>query len=874
MNHQETYATPFKHGASWLRVDFHLHTKADKEFKYSGEENQFVVEYVEKLHESGIQIGIVTNHNKFDLNEFRDLRRKAREKGICLLPGVELSIGDGANGVHTLVVFSDDWIADGHNLIEQFLANAFVGKAPQQYQNENGRSNDGILQTIHTLKEFKKPFFLIFAHVEQSSGLWNELDGGRLGEIGREPLFRQYTLAFQKVRTRDKRNQVRQWFENWYPAEVEGSDPKSIDEIGKGTPTYLKLGELSFEAVKFALFDHVERCRTELPPENQACRIRSVHFDGARLDGASIYWSPALNCLIGPRGNGKSAIIECCRHALGLSVDDRADSRYKNDLVQNFLAPGGKVVVEAVDEFGREIRIERERSSAPSVFVDGSYHEIAPSAVLKDVLYFGQKDLSARSESFDENFLDRLLADRLVSNAHEEQRLLQEVESAAKSLKESIDASEKIEAYRKEIQTLEVQLKVYADKGVDVKLVGMTEFDSDRQVLQSWQSQVKELGKQLRGYEAEWAEIIAEFPRTKSKFFASVADDLALIQEKVTKAAEQNKAATNELSEAFKAINELLKKLEPVQLRLKEELTQLQKTLNEPNLDLDLFRKKKSRLEQLKKLVVTGSNRGKTEQVARDALGTAAQALHEARRTWFQAREAEVRKIEGELPDDIRIHTDFKGNKTAFEEFLRSVLRGSGMQGASYEILTDAFKDGWDLYRRRQELDTLLSESAALKVKSVLSERLFDFISQRVPDTTEIVYREVPLGQYSLGQRATVILHILMHVKRYSVIIIDQPEDDLDNETLYSHFVQQLLERKEDTQFIFATHNANIPVLGDAEQVIVCRRQDDAFHFENGSIDAKAVQDKIITVMEGGREAFKRRKEIYQQWKSSSSEIN
>lgn len=145
-----------------------------------------------------------------------------------------------------------------------------------------------------------------------------------------------------------------------------------------------------------------------------------------------------------------------------------------------------------------------------------------------------------------------------------------------------------------------------------------------------------------------------------------------------------------------------------------------------------------------------------------------------------------------------------------------------------------------------------------------------DFLTFRTPDVTEILYQGKPLGDYSLGQRATVILHILMHLRRHPVILIDQPEDDLDNETLYSHFIRQLLKRKELTQFIFATHNPNIPVLGDAEQTIVCRKEGEHFSFEHGSIDNKSIQDRIVTVMEGGKDAFRRRKEIYQLWKSSN----
>jgi hypothetical protein len=69
-------------------------------------------------------------------------------------------------------------------------------------------------------------------------------------------------------------------------------------------------------------------------------------------------------------------------------------------------------------------------------------------------------------------------------------------------------------------------------------------------------------------------------------------------------------------------------------------------------------------------------------------------------------------------------------------------------------------------------------------------------------------------------------------------------------------------------QFIFATHNANFPVLGDAELVAACHAENEAIVVENGSIDTKTCQAKIVSIMEGGAEAFERRKAIYQAWKS------
>lgn len=86
----------FAQGAQWVRADFHLHTRADREFKFSGDDNFYDSNYVDALERAGIRLGVITNHNKFDFEEFKALRKTAQKKGIVLLPGIELSVGVGA----------------------------------------------------------------------------------------------------------------------------------------------------------------------------------------------------------------------------------------------------------------------------------------------------------------------------------------------------------------------------------------------------------------------------------------------------------------------------------------------------------------------------------------------------------------------------------------------------------------------------------------------------------------------------------------------------------------------------------------------------------------------------------------------------------
>src|SRR5437870_1382269 len=100
-------ATPalFSQGSTWVRADFHMHTRADNEFSYTRDPKLFSSEYVAALKAAGIRVAVITNHNKFDREEFKALAKLAKKEEIFLLPGLELSVRDGSHGIHTLVVF-------------------------------------------------------------------------------------------------------------------------------------------------------------------------------------------------------------------------------------------------------------------------------------------------------------------------------------------------------------------------------------------------------------------------------------------------------------------------------------------------------------------------------------------------------------------------------------------------------------------------------------------------------------------------------------------------------------------------------------------------------------------------------------------------
>lgn len=112
---------------------------------------------------------------------------------------------------------------------------------------------------LERLEEYGRDYFVIFAHVDQNSGLFKECSGGLLESLSGIAPFKKRVLGLQKAHSRDSLAQFERLF-GYIPALVEGSDPKSISEIGKGThEVYLKIGEFSYSAIKFALQDHKNR---------------------------------------------------------------------------------------------------------------------------------------------------------------------------------------------------------------------------------------------------------------------------------------------------------------------------------------------------------------------------------------------------------------------------------------------------------------------------------------------------------------------------------------------------------------------------------------------------------------------------------------
>ena len=856
----------FESGLSYIRTDFHLHTHKDKEFKYSGEQNSFVKDYVSGLKQAGINIGVLTNHNKFDKDEYVAIRKASKREDIFILPGVELTVKEGANGVHTLIVFNpDEWLANGENHIQTFLTAAFA--TISNPENSNTKCIYDLKNTIESLDAYDRDYFIVFAHVDQNSGLFYECSGGLLKSLSGIASFKKRVLGLQKATTKKNIDQFQDIF-GYAPALVEGSDPKSIADIGKGIrQTFLKIGEYSYSAVKFALQDSANRVFSSIPDIKHGF-IESLSFQGGKFDGQYVLLSSELNTLIGIRGSGKSAVLEVIRFVLGLNA--QTDTDYKESLVKNVLGSGGKATVSVVDKHGKKYSISRILGERSSV-VDGEGNDlnINPISVFDGVQYFGQKDLS-NSSDHENGLLEKLVSGKIGQQAS--------VESSVNELCEAVghllDVSKipgQIEEEKTAQSEMSHKMSIFEEKGVAEKLKKQAVYTTDQTKLDSAQKKIetvkkaikraydanKEVSSSLSSYSSEYnAELIAE----GQKIMGQIDNQLNIIGN-----------AIQQIQSYETDFTEVINKLAAEVTALSDEFAEIKREIKDETLDADTFVRLTAEMEKVKERLKQLDDKSKAKESIENAFKRAARQRNESLLQLFHAYKAETEHINNSQ-SELRIEITFKGDREGFKAKLKSDFRGSGISDSKYQSLSEAFVDyialieDWIL-EDGAELRKVLTSTEYGKLDAKLREQYSELMSHQVQNMVEIYYHDKLLKQHSIGQRASALILFILTQDNNDIILIDQPEDDLDNKVIYDEVISAIIQKKPSLQFLFATHNANIPVLGDAERVLVVDYQDTRIDVSQGNIDLRDTHKQIVDIMEGGKDAFEKRQLIYESWR-------
>ncbi|NLB09498.1 MAG: AAA family ATPase, partial [Clostridiaceae bacterium] len=749
----------FSHGAEVVRVDFHMHTVKDKEFEFSGSENSFVSAYVEVMRQNNIRIGIITNHNKFDLGEYKALKKEANKSGILILPGVELSVKEGRNGLHTLIVFNpDEWIESSVDPIDNFLCVVF--RDIKNRENTNTRCQTDVGTTLTELERYGRDYFVVFAHIEQNNGFLNECNGGLIQSLADLPYFRNRVLGFQKLRNRDKARQLCDWL-GYSPAFLDGSDSKSLEDIGKqGGYSHLKLGELSFDAIQYALQDHENRLMGEMSATKHGC-IRSVSFQGGKLQGCSINLSPHLNTLIGIRGSGKSSLLEALRY--GLQLEPAADKDYKKELVKYVLDSGGKVVISVTDSHARNYTISRINGESPTILDEtGAHLDVPVVSVIRNPLYFGQKDLAQTTPGYEFLLLRKLVgtkADIFEENLDKQNALIKESIRKLVLVKAVPGALKDLEEKKRE---LEHKLKIFNEKGVSDKLKKQSAYTADEVKLQRVINEIKQIAERLNDFLLQYdtsSVSLAEYHSAyNEELFEKTTARLELFATHMQEIAKQSDIILSDIEHLSVLYNELVNARD----MLKEEFAEIRREINDDSIDLESFSKYQQESSILDDEINQKKKELQKEEAIRSEILAGLDKRNEVLRSIFESYKSEIEGINARQ-SELQIRITFKGDKASFLEQLKSTFRGTGITEGKYSAICSEFSDTAAIIRdclieNGSQLQKLVTPTQYEAVTAKVVDSYGSLVDAATPNLVEIMYHGKPLNQLSMGQRASALV--------------------------------------------------------------------------------------------------------------------
>lgn len=567
--------------------------------------------------------------------------------------------------------------------------------------------------------------------------------------------------------------------------------------------------------------------------------------------------------------------METVRYVLDYPFGEKATEKiYKNDLVAHTLGSGGKAVITAVDRYGSEFQIQRILNELPEVYVN---NKLQPGVsiretIIKNPIYFGQKDLSASGEGFEKDLVEKLVGENLYDIRLQIEEKKHLVSDNVLRFQKTTNIDEKLADYTQKKQDADFNLQKFKEYEIEKKFKKQTDFDAD-------ESKIKQILSDIGSYRSDLNTFISQHEDSiknhqvysshqNQAFFTSFLEEYKKIVsilerhktdsiiitglETILNAKHQDfiqkkRTFTDEFAEARRKIEAELKEKKAVSLNL-EEYPTLKSKIDTAVKMIDALNKQKTQVAGIK-----------TELL---------KALSDLNTLWqqeFQNIKTHLDKINNKH-SSLTIEAEFKGDKSGFLSFMKNIFKGSGIRENTLSSIVTEYADFGAIYQDLEKAEFKAGSSPETFEKFFL-ENLKELLTYQVQNKFTIKYRGKELQHHSLGQRASALILFVLNQQENDLIIVDQPEDDLDNQTIYEDVIKLIRELKSHTQFLFATHNANFPVLGDAEQIYSCRYADDIITIHAGSIDSPVLQKEIIDIMEGGQDAFNKRKEIYGIWK-------
>ncbi len=605
--------------------------------------------------------------------------------------------------------------------------------------------------------------------------------------------------------------------------------------------------------------------------------IQRVQIEGGFLDGFDLNLKNGLNTIIGARGTGKSTFIELIRFGLNIQGLTNDSNNKSMNHALSVLKDGQVIITLSNNE---EDNITITRSSTSDYIMD------FPSKINKPLI-FSQTEIEniGLLSSGRLNIIDNFIEDINLLK-EKELNIIAKINTISKELYSVTEETDNIEektlplkSKQENLIVLESQLNFFSDfseelsnKSSEIDKL-MNEHTKEMYKLNyiknfheketAWINNIKEIA--LFSPEIEiWREIeinpIENILNEKNKITQNILELIEIHQKNCNIAKDKIHKLEDNISIIKQKSQLLRKEIDGFKEGFGEISRKIQNLKNEINL-----------LEKLKFNIKDNNEKIRNLQKERNIL---LDILEDIRLKKSSYREQVCNKITNALSPKINIGIEFSSQTDDYINVLTKGFKGSGIKyNDIISVIAESIpprelvniiennniEDFTSLIEISKNRAANLINSLKNSIQDIATVLLEDKIYFYLNDGTE----SKDFNELSTGQRCTVILPIILE-HNDTILIIDQPEDHIDNAFIVDTLINSIKRRKNDGQTIITTHNANLPVLGEAE--VVAHLESDGrrgFIKSFGELNEINIINAISNVMEGGKKAFIYRSNFY-----------
>lgn len=905
-------------GSKWWKIDFHVHTPASLD-DY-GDTAASEEDILKAAMQSRLDCIVIADHNSGGWIEKLQAKNKELQsmdarpdwyRELAIFPGVEITVANSGSRVHLIAVF--DSTCDAQKIVSVLGA---CGISEGFGDPKNTSTTKSFIETVATIED--NGGIAIPAHIDTENGLLHGVTS--LNNELKNSLENIHAAEFCNIHAFDGADiQLKKAVENL--AKLGGSDAHCLDKIGKHY-SWIKMDKLSLAGLRLAILDHKYCVKNQDEDPNHLpdiwinnLEIRNMKYCG-RITGQPFKFAlnPELNTFIGGRGSGKSTLLESIRVVARCDLNLSAELPKIKEKIDKFMSvkdgamlPDTEILLElwrAGKQFRLRWRSDQQGNVLEEKATGGEWQNTEPGSLQErfPISVFSQKQIEELASN--PRGLLRIIDQSSVVNRSEWNSRWENTKSMFMQLRErERDLMRRISdeaQIRIKLGDLENDLKQYEAKGhgeilknYQRRVVQKTALPSD-EVFDNALTNIRDLASSigLPDFPVHLFEDDAAAPELGSILeqaslgFKGVAESLEKSAQKI----EEIKIWLNQsvagsmwsrsLQASIAAYNELVAEYErkgsQLNLSLYGEWTQQYRQLQQTLSSIDSIKAELSDVQNQIKICYADffTLRDELLKRRRDFLDSVIGSNPFVRMELVQFGDKEL--LENEYRGICNIDSEAFSSSILDRQNAKGILwelynwQGGNMPEAGLSDLLESVKSKTIAIVTGQTPSAVHIDN---RLKTRLQEfgekqpSVFDNLCAWFPeDLLQVKYSKDPssgrfenIGSGSAGQKAAAILAFLLGYGD-KPLIIDQPEDDLDNALIYDLIVSQIHKNKTKRQLIIATHNPNIVVNGIAELVVALKFSGGLIQLDAyGGLDSEKVRDSICTIMEGGEDALNRR---------------